>query len=70
MHATRGSSRAHGQDEHQAGRRREPVTTTDTGPALAGTLGNGKPWTLLIVLSVAQFMVILDRSSEDFNIAT
>ena len=53
MHGIRGSSRTRGPDG--------PVTT-ETGPALAGAAGNQRPWTLLILLSVAQFMVILDAT--------
>lgn len=53
MHGIRGSSRARGPDG--------PVTT-GTGPALAGAAGHQRPWTLLILLSVAQFMVILDAT--------
>ena len=53
MHGTRGSSRTRGPDG--------PVTT-DTGPALASAAGRGQPWALLVLLSVAQFMVILDAT--------
>jgi EmrB/QacA subfamily drug resistance transporter len=53
MHGTRGSSRTRGPDG--------PVTT-ETGPAPAGAARHQEPWTLLILLSVAQFMVILDAT--------
>jgi EmrB/QacA subfamily drug resistance transporter len=61
MHGTRDSGRARGQDGHQPGGRRA-ATTTDPGPALAGAAGRRQPWTLLILLSAAQFMVILDAT--------
>ena len=46
---------------HQVGWRSKPVTT-EPGLALAGTAGHQKQWTLLVLLSLAQFMVILDCS--------
>jgi EmrB/QacA subfamily drug resistance transporter len=58
MHGTRGSSPSRGQDGHLARRRREPVTA-ETGLASAA---QRQPWTLLVLLSVAQFMVILDAT--------
>ena len=41
-----------------------PVTMTgaDTDPRAPGAPGGGRPWSLMILLSVAQFMVILDAT--------
>jgi EmrB/QacA subfamily drug resistance transporter len=61
MHGIHGPSRARGQSGHQAGWRPGPAVT-ETGPAQAAAAGNRLPWTLLVLLSVAQFMVILDAT--------
>jgi EmrB/QacA subfamily drug resistance transporter len=61
MHGTRGSGRARREGRYQAASQREAMTT-DTSPAPAGAAGNVRPWTLLMLLSVAQFMVILDAT--------
>jgi EmrB/QacA subfamily drug resistance transporter len=53
MHGTRGVSRTRGPDG---------PAPTETTPALAGAAGHRQPWTLLVLLSVAQFMVILDAT--------
>ena len=41
-----------------------PVTMTgaDRDPKAPGAPGGGRPWSLMILLSVAQFMVILDAT--------
>jgi EmrB/QacA subfamily drug resistance transporter len=61
MHGTGGSSRARGRNGHQASARLESIATA-AGPAPAGRTGRRQPWTLLVLLSVAQFMVILDAT--------
>jgi EmrB/QacA subfamily drug resistance transporter len=61
MHGTRGSSRRRGRNGHQAGTRRESLSTA-ARPALASRTGRRQPWTLLVLLSMAQFMVILDAT--------
>jgi EmrB/QacA subfamily drug resistance transporter len=60
MHGTHGSGRARGQHGQKA-RRREPAAT-ETGTAPAGAPGRAQPWALLILVSAAQFMVILDAT--------
>jgi EmrB/QacA subfamily drug resistance transporter len=58
MHGISGFKRARGMHGHQADWRPEP-TATEAGPAAAG---HRLPWTLLVLLCVAQFMVILDAT--------
>ena len=60
MHGIHGSSQTRGQDAHQAGGR-QPVAA-GTRPDPTDVAGHPQPWTLLILLSVAQFMVILDAT--------